>query len=353
MRIAVLNTQIPFVRGGAEILADSLVNELNARGHEAVTVTIPFKWYPAKCIGDHVTSCWNLNLKEADGKRIDRVISLKFNAYCISHPHKIIWLCHQHRQAYDLWESEVCGLGTLWSKEKKEGESIRAFIKFADEEAFLGAKRIYAISQNVANRLKKFNDHDCEVLYPPTPFLKGSEKAEGYDDFLLCPSRINRLKRQDLVVDAYCRTKTGMSLYVVGAVDDEEYYKKIREIVRQAKAQDRVKFLGTVEEETLLDLYARARAVVFTPYDEDYGFVTVEAFAHSKAVLTTTDSGGPTEFVKDEENGYVVEPEPEALAEGILKLTDEKNARALGANAGKAWRDAGIHWDHVVAELTK
>ena len=114
-----------------------------------------------------------------------------------------------------------------------------------------------------------------------------------------------------------------------------------------------MKFLGTVEEETLLDLYARARAVVFTPYDEDYGFVTVEAFAHSKAVLTTTDSGGPTEFVKDEENGYVVEPEPEALAEGILKLTDEKNARALGANAGKAWRDAGIHWDHVVVELTK
>jgi glycosyltransferase involved in cell wall biosynthesis len=348
MRVAVLNAQIPFVRGGAEVLADSLIREMNVRGHEAVLVTVPFLWYPPERIAEHVSSCWNIDLTEADGKRIDRVISLKFPVYCISHPNKVIWLCHQHREVYDLWERGKSGL-----TEHPEGESTRAFVKFADEEAFLGAKKIYAISQNVAKRLKKFNGRDCEVLYPPTPFLKGTEKAEGYDNFLLYPSRINRLKRQDLLLEAFCRAKSGMSLYVVGAVDDEEYYDKLRKIVHKSNAEDHVKFLGAVEEEMLQDLYSRARAVVFIPYDEDYGLITVEAFAHSKAVLTTTDSGGPTEFVKDGENGYVVKPEPDLLAEGIRKLSDERKARALGINAGKAWKNAGINWDHVVDELTK
>ena len=353
MRIAVLNTQIPFVRGGAEVLADTLVRELNERGHESCLVTIPFKWYPAKSIGKHVNSCWNIDLSEADGKKIDRVIALKFPVYCISHPHKIIWLCHQHRQAYDLWENPDRGLGTTWSKEKNDGEAIRSFIRFADEEAFLGAKKIYAISSNVANRLKKFNDRECQVLYPPTPFLKGTEKAEAFDDFLLYPSRITRLKRQDLVVEAFCRTKSETKLYLAGAVNDTEYFEKIRKIVRKSNAEERVKFLGEVDENQLRDLYSRTRAVVFTPFDEDYGLITVEAFAHSKAVLTTTDSGGPTEFVKDGENGYVVKPEPDLLAEGIRKLSDEKKARALGVNAGKAWRDADINWSNVVAEFTK
>ena len=52
MRIAVCRPQVPFVYGGAEVMADTLVEELRARGHEAEIVTVPYKWYPGTRVLD-------------------------------------------------------------------------------------------------------------------------------------------------------------------------------------------------------------------------------------------------------------------------------------------------------------
>jgi glycosyltransferase involved in cell wall biosynthesis len=346
MRIAVVNTQVPFIRGGAEIQADSLIRELRVRGHDADLVTVPFKWYPPERIAEHVVSCWNIDLTESEGRSIDRVIALKFPAYCIPHPNKVIWLCHQFRQAYDLWEN-----GQSELLQTSQGESIRAFVKFADEEAFDGSKRLFSNAKNTANRVKKFNGRDCQPLYPPNSFLTGSERAKSYDNFILYPSRLNRMKRQHLVVQAFCQSKANLDLYVVGPQDDKTYLDQMIKSVQKADAEDRVKFLGPVDDDTLRDLYSRARAVAFTPFDEDFGYVTIEAFAHSKPVITTHDSGGPTEFVKDGENGYVVDPNTDALSKAILDLSDERHARELGKKGLVTWTAAGINWDNVIAEL--
>ena len=56
---------------------------------------------------------------------------------------------------------------------------------------------------------------------------------------------------------------------------------------------DRVTFLGAVDDRTLLDLYAGALGVVYAPFDEDFGYVTLEAFLARKPVITATDAGGP------------------------------------------------------------
>ena len=112
----------------------------------------------------------------------------------------------------------------------------------------------------------------------------------------------------------------------------------------------RVRFEGEVSDEALLDLYAGALGVIFPPYDEDFGYVTLEAFLARKPVITCTDSGGPTEFVDDGVNGRVCEPSAEAIAVAINQFAGK---RALAASMGEAGRAvaARITWDGVVEKL--
>src|SRR5689334_11583574 len=102
MNVVIVTAQVPFVRGGAEVMAEGLRRALLAEGHRADVVAVPFKWYPPKRIPEHMLACRLLDLSEANGDPVDRVIGLKFPAYLVRHPRKVVWLMHQHRQAYEL-----------------------------------------------------------------------------------------------------------------------------------------------------------------------------------------------------------------------------------------------------------
>ncbi len=105
--------------------------------------------------------------------------------------------------------------------------------------------------------------------------------------------------------------------------------------------------------EDLVALYAGCRAAYYAPLNEDYGYVTVEAFLSRKPVVTTSDAGGPLEFVTDEETGVVTEPEPEAIAAGIDRLWAQPEGAPAGDGATPGTRASrGITWDHVIDRLT-
>ena len=111
MRIAVCSPQVPFARGGAEILAERLTEELRARGHQADLVTVPFKWYPGERVLTQAFLWRLLDLNEADGRPIDLVIATKFPSYVVRHPSKVVWLVHQFRQAYELDRTDLGQFG--------------------------------------------------------------------------------------------------------------------------------------------------------------------------------------------------------------------------------------------------
>jgi len=121
---------------------------------------------------------------------------------------------------------------------------------------------------------------------------------------------------------------------------------------RQYLLNDRVRFAGEVDDDEIVRLYAGALGVIFPPYDEDYGYVTLEAFLSGKPVVTTTDAGGPTEFVVDGVNGRVTAPDPEALGEAIQFLAaDRRRAASLG-DAGYD-RARQITWTGVIEALVQ
>ncbi len=161
-------------------------------------------------------------------------------------------------------------------------------------------------------------------------------------------SRLQKLKRLDLLVGALTLTRDrNLRAVIVG--DGPERDSLARQ-VRESGLEKRVTLLGSADEEAVLRGYATCRAVFFCPHQEDYGLVTVEAFASRKAVITALDSGGPAELVQDDQTGYLVAPEPQAVADKLdLLASDRQKAEAMGENAFRIV--SGMTWEKAVQRL--
>jgi glycosyltransferase involved in cell wall biosynthesis len=339
MRIVVCAPQVPFERGGAEIFADDLVGELRARGHETDLVTVPYKWYPGERVLSQAFLWRLLDLSEADGRPIELTIATKFPSYAVRHPNKVVWLLHQFRQAYELDRTELGQFG-----ESTEERATRRAVQRLDRVALGEAKKVFATSRNVADRLQRSTGIAAEVM--PHPPQELPYRTESYDDFVLSVGRLDRAKRHELLLDALATDST-LQCVIVGDGPDRE---RLEDVVRKHGLDGRARFTGRIDEEELAGLYARCLAVYYAPVDEDFGMVPYEAFLAEKPVVTTTDAGGPLEVVTDRATGLVIEPRAAALAEACSWLRDHVDEARAWGRAGKEIARR-VSWDETIARL--
>ena len=348
MKILLTTTQAPFITGGAEFHAKNLKDALNRRGHEAEIVTIPFMDSPPELIEDHILAARMLDMRATWAGEVDLCIGLKFPAYLMPHPNKVIWALHQYRAAYDLFNTDYSNL-----KDNEEGNYYRKVVKNADDRYLSEAKRIYANSENVAARMMRYNKISAAPLYHPCPDMD-KFYCDGYEDYILMPSRINISKRQLLAIEALAQTKTNIKLYIVGKADHPFERERMMRLIQAKKLQDRVRYFDFVSQEEKFKLYAHAKAVLFIPVDEDYGYITLEAMSSSKMVITALDSGGPLEFIENGVNGHTVPPTAKGIAEAIDAVAASKAmAKEFGRKAKVRISEMNITWDQVEKELTK
>lgn len=347
MKIAIATVQVPFIKGGAEILVDMLKNELLKRDHQVEIVTIPFKWYPITSMINCMMMGRMMDLSEVNGEKIDLVIATKFPAFYVKHDNKVIWLMHQHRQAYDLWKTPYGDLHLL-----EEGPRIKELITSHDTEYLGEAKRIYTIAHNTSNRLEKYNGLHSQVLYHP-PLNYEKLHCENYGDYIFYPSRIDQVKRQRLLVEAARYVKTDVKFVIAGsgAASELEY---IKQKIKQYHLEEKVILTGFISEEEKIRYYSNCLGVYFGAYDEDYGYITLEAFFSKKPVIVHKDAGGPLEFVENEKNGYILDENPELIAKKVDCLfLDRKMARTLGEVGFQSLKEKNMNWDYVIENLLK
>jgi glycosyltransferase involved in cell wall biosynthesis len=340
-RIVVAEAQVPFVQGGAELHVRSLIDELRRRGYETDKVAIPFN---AQAKGDLLAqaAAWRLlELSSSNGQPIDLLIATRFPTYFARHPRKVAWVIHQHRAAYEL-------AGTPYSDfEHTEADvGLRQRLLDLDRRMLAECRRVFANAQNTANRLSKFNGVCAQALYHPPP-LAGRLHAGRYGDDILMVGRIEAVKRPELAIRAMRHVAPPARLVIVG---EGSHRAAAERVAADAGVSDRVVFVGSTTGDELVKLYADALAVIYAPFDEDYGYVTLEAFLSEKPVITATDSGGTLEFVADGENGYVCPPDPDAIGVATARLAAEKQLAARLGRAGAA-RARTITWDGVVEQL--
>jgi glycosyltransferase involved in cell wall biosynthesis len=346
VRILIATVQVPFIRGGAEIHAEGLRDALRKAGHEAEILAIPFKWYPPEKILDHILACRLLDVSEVAGTPVDRLIGLRFPAYLIPHPKKVLWILHQHRTAYELWDHALNDLVY-----HPNGSQVREAIEQADRKLIPEARAVFANSKNVAHRLKKFCDIDSTPLYHPPPNAEKFYSSEA-EDYLFFPSRLCIPKRQELALQALAATRNPVRLCFAGTSDDPDYTDKLQTHARKLKVQKRVEWLGGISENEKRARYASAVAVIYPPVDEDYGYVTLEAMLASRPVITCSDSGGPLEFVANKQTGLITEPTPEALAAAFDFMWENRGHAEAWGRAGRAhYETLNLSWESVIRKL--
>jgi glycosyltransferase involved in cell wall biosynthesis len=339
--ICICSIEAPFERGGAEIQLDSLGHEFERRGYKVAKVALPFIWLP---IRDILKNCliWRwIELERCTHEPVDLVICSKFPTYAVKHPHKVTWLIHQFRQAYELF-------GTPYSEftNSAEDQAIRQSIINFDTRMLSESRAIFTESKRVADRLQNYNGLKGTPLYHPPQHWDKLYHRE-YGDYILTVGRLVPLKRFDLLLHALTQTKPAVRVVIVG---DGPERLSLEKLVTNLGLNGLVTFAGASWGQELIDLYAGARAVYYAPFDEDYGLVVPEAFRACKPVITTTDAGGILEFVVDQETGFVREPTPESLAQAIsISMEDSSLCSRLGKTGFESVKF--ISWDYVVENL--
>ena len=344
-RVLVVTSGALFVRGGHLTIAEETAAAIRRAGHLAEVVVTPQNRFGRQLSAYLAT--WLTDVGEtADGKPVDQVISLRFPSYAVRHPRHVCWLNHRMREYYDLWERFVRGLG----RRGRLKEGVRRKVFHALDRWLLtnNVTRLVAQSRTIQGRLQRFGGIASGLLYPPPP--ERPYRTDAYGDYVFAVSRLHPLKRLDLLVEAAALARDrSLSFKIAGEGEEEP---RLRERIRALGLDGRVELLGAVSDAQLVDHYARCRAVYFAPWNEDYGFVTLEAFRSAKGVITASDSGGPAELVRHGENGLVAAPTAEAMAAQLDALGGDRGlAERLGQTAR---RDAEAHrWDRAVAELMK
>ncbi|MCC2310058.1 glycosyltransferase family 4 protein [Cellulomonas chengniuliangii] len=343
MKVVVVTTHVPFLRGGATIIIDWLVRALEQRGHEVDLFSLPFASDP-RTMPSQMVGLRSLDFSD----RCDRLIAVRTPSHLVRHPKKSVWFLHHHRPSYDMWDTarDVA--------DDPHGREFRRMM-FSSDDASLSESRVFCNSRVIQERLLRYNNLRAEVLYPPLD-PDGGYPLGTAGDTIVYPARLVSHKRQLLTVEALAHTRSAVRLDLLGAFDNPlaPYRKEILGTIRALGLEERVTISpGWVDEGEKRRRISEALAVAYLPHDEDsYGYPSLEAAAMGRPVITTPDSGGVTELIEDGVNGLVVPPTPEDLGRAFDRLYEDRlMADALGAAQKQKVDALNINWDHVVTRL--
>lgn len=243
------------------------------------------------------------------------------------------WLYRLYREPIDRLEEVTTGMAdrVMVNSHFTANEFRRIFPR-------LRAKRLEVLYPGV----------DCEhyrhvAASPPT-----GDEGSGGPITLLSVNRYERTKNVGLAIEALAHlrerisseTFAGLELVIAGGYDDRlaENRRTLRELqslAQRLRLDEKVVFLRSCSEAERLELLRRCRCVVYTPENEHFGYVPVEAMAAGRPVVAV-DSGGPLETVRNEETGLLCRPTPEAFSEALTRLIVDAGAARRMGEAGRA-----------------
>ncbi len=340
--LAVVTSSPPSVEGGHLVIARALVAAARDSGYEAHLVITPDYGF-GRASSTYLAN-WRTNVHSVNGSRVDQVISMRYPSYAVQHPRHVCWLNHAMREYYDLWPRFSAAI----SPRARIKERLRRAVLRATDRWLLTHRvsKIVAQSRTIQRRVLDDFGIEAEVVYPPPPGR--GYRCDEYGPYIFAISRLTPLKRLDLLIRALAEPSAKPVTAVIAG--EGESRSTLEGLAVTLGVSNRVTFLGRIDDRTKLDHLARCRAVCFTPFAEDYGFVTVEAFASRKAVVTCHDSGGPSELVRHDENGLVTDASPAALAAALARLShDPALAERLGARGEE--QVASLTWAGTIRRL--
>ncbi len=319
-------------KGGAERFYDGLTEALCRAGIDAMQLGIVSDESCFEAILESYLRFYDLDLHAFDG-----VISTKAPAYLVRHPNHVCYLQHTMRVFYDMYDVE-------YPQPDVQRERQRRLIQQLDSAAlnYPHTRKIFVIGHEVRRRLLRYNHLPSEVLHQALSFDKFRPGPHG--DYFLLPGRLHRWKRVDLAIAAMRYVKGPLRLVITGTGEDQGRFQQL------AAGDNRIEFVGRVSDQRLVDLYGGACGVLFVPLREDFGLVTLEAFAARKPVITCGDSGEPARLVEDGVSGFVCAADPRRIAWRMEYLYRHRRCAEMMGRAGYRAVQA-FSWQRVARRL--
>ncbi|PKI73131.1 hypothetical protein CRG98_006473 [Punica granatum] len=212
------------------------------------------------------------------------------------------------------------------------------------------------------------------VLYPAVNVEQFNKPHPSKLNFLSI-NRYERKKNIGLAISAFAKLYTlkedlrggnleSASLTIVGGYDSRlrenvEYLDELKYLAEKEGVSRRVTFItscSTAERNTLL---SQCLCVIYTPTDEHFGIVPLEAMAAYKPVIAC-NSGGPVETIKNGVTGFLCDPTPLEFSRAMAQLIDNPGmAERMGLEAQEhvtgsfSTKIFGQHLDRYLVDVTR
>lgn len=270
---------------------------------------------------------------------------------------RMLWYNHSpNREAFDLYEwrmkqRNLFGKVMFWS-------SIQ-FYKFFEFKIINRIEKIATNSLNSQSRIKKYLGRESEIIHPGIDVSQYANSA--YEKYFFYPSRITPEKRFEYAISAFAKSglkEKGYKLIIAGSLIKEraehvQYYNKIKRMI-----EGKGEILIDIPQSKLINLYSRALCILFTPINEDFGIIPLEAMASEKPVIAVNE-GGPRETVQHGRTGFLVNSVDE-MAEAMKRLADDMSLVERMGKAGKllvknkfSWERFFNSFDSLLKEVAK
>ncbi|KAL6196626.1 hypothetical protein ACLB2K_032240 [Fragaria x ananassa] len=183
------------------------------------------------------------------------------------------------------------------------------------------------------------------VLYPAVNVNQFDERSISHKLNFLSINRFERKKNIDLAISAFAMLGTlegdnlaEASLTIAGGFDNRlrenvEYLEELKNLAEREGVSNQVKFITSCSTAERNALLSQCLCVIYTPKDEHFGIVPLEAMAAHKPVIAC-NSGGPVETIKNGVTGFLCESNPREFCLAMAKLIqDPQTAQRMGVEA--------------------
>lgn len=262
-------------------------------------------------------------------------------------PFRVVFYCHHPDK---LLTTEGGFLKTLYRAPLNWLEELTTA---QADKVLVNSKYTARVYQDAFQKIKDVPD----ICYPSinTDFFRATEPRPlkeivpvGADKFtFLSINRYERKKNLQLALRALENLKhllneydwNNVHLIMAGGFDpinleNMEHYIELTDLAAELDIEDKVTFMKSPKDVEKVSLLYNCRALIYTPSNEHFGIVPLEAMYFSKPVIAV-NSGGPTETVVNDVTGFLCEPTSEAFANAMMKLI---HSPELGARLGEAGR---------------
>jgi glycosyltransferase involved in cell wall biosynthesis len=206
------------------------------------------------------------------------------------------------------------------------------YLKLFDEKILKNAAAFHFTADLERRRMKGFGIRNNSFIVPNgldmgefsrMPEMKEAKSSLGFlpDDILVSfIGRLDWIKALDVLIKAFQKIHgqvPGVKILIAGPDGGEE--RKLRDLVARGGLEEKVFFLGPVNDEKKLNVLAASDLFALVSWSENFGNAGVEAMAAGVPVMVSRNTG-ISDTVQEDGAGIVVSHDQQEMADALLGL---------------------------------